>query len=1403
METHHTSALRAASRGWLASLAAAATLLIHTPVDAQVMETIAGPVQSVRSFDGDGYAATATKLGNVTGISFDGKGNLYFVESGDNRIRRIDSSTGLVEHVAGNGDRGPSLVLLGSILNGDGGAATNASLTDPVGIATDPFGNVYFTDLGSHRVRKVEVSTGQISTVAGTTKGYGGDGGPATDALLDQPSGVAIDAVGNIYITDTNNNRIRMVEWASGIMTTIVGTGEPGYSDADGTARNAQLRGPAGIWLDDPWLYFTEKVNHVVRRVHLPSGLIFKVAGRDPSGSPTGSYSGDGGPAHMANLNSPEGICVDASGNVFVADSRNDRIRMVDPNSTIVTIAGNGRDYYTFGEAQDFGSATQMHLNEPRDVTIDSRGDLYIADTGFRKIRKINYADYVRTFENSGDVSGWIVESDVEWGVENGTVAITGMSERVTRARIPEQLTGDFEISTRTEWVQGIDNNGYGVFFGQGEAGNYGFLISRHGSFLVYRWTAHDGYFYLFDWQRHQAIDASGENWLKVTAAAGHLEFKINGILVGEVSGENLYGDWAGLEIQGTQQILFDDLIVRGHSQRDPSALPEIQVAPGVLSFGVVAVGEESTLTISVRNTGGAALAVSGFTSVRGDFQIDAQPFFVGQGETVLVKVEFVPTNTGIQRTTISISSNDPLTPSYELFASGTGTASAIEITDRLNFGEVPFGRPSEKGLVIQNQGDADLVVRNLVYSSSEFRLVRAFSPIRPGGRDSLVIGFRPSQLGLRTATLNFTTNDPNNGSIQVALEATAFEAKPPTVTIDGVSPNPVVASGTVQVLFSGTATDNDQDGRSIERVRWVSSIDGELHSGGHSTEINFRIFATTLSVGSHDIGLQVWDNEGNSSAASSTLVVRGSPVNAFIDASKINSESVRKMLVREGLDEIYLHGSITTAVRVSNDNWVWSYRSEDDGFAKETQIGTGEEIEISPTFLSRGRHYIYFTVTDPASGQAGRDSIEVISRARFGRAIIVAGGDQALFTRYSARAANNVYRTLLSRRRFEAEDIVYLNPLRGWGVWWNDVRVTSTDVTVDRLHMEIAAATRDNVDLAVPLMVFLAGHGGVNTFQLADGEILEGEDLGSWLDALVDEKVQARDYQTAHDAPAEEIVVVVDFCFSRTFLETIAGPGRIVIGSSSEERAAVIGGTSFAEAFFQAVSKGGEGANIWRSFDEASTQVQAIFPQAPYIDVDGVSLVDERGNILSGQEGGVEIARHAFIGGEIGGQFITLGIEPEIYWATAKHIQDARYSIEAAGSPGLLGLNLSYAVVGRDGSLPGEGAFGTGTLDKVLPVVGDTLHYSREVTFPSVGETIVVIIGRDDLRNFAGQIDLAINVVLAGELSADFDGDGEVGFADFLNFAQAFGTTNATYDLDGDGVVGFGDFIILAAQFA
>jgi trimeric autotransporter adhesin len=267
------------------------------------------------AYAGDGGQATAARLFFPSGIAVDPAGNMFIADQGNNRIRKVDLS-GIITTVAGTGGVG---------YTGDGAAATNAQLYKPTRVVLDASGNMYIADASNNVIRKVDVASGNISTIAGTgTAGYSGDGGPAISAQLNHPMDMAVDASGNVFICDNVNNRIRKVD-ASGNISTYAGIGIPGYSGDSAAASNANIYGPAGIVIDAAGnIYFSDLANSRVRRISA-GGMITTYAGNG-----IGSYGGDGGPAKSAKVSFPEGLALNSTATgLYIADMGNHRIRYV------------------------------------------------------------------------------------------------------------------------------------------------------------------------------------------------------------------------------------------------------------------------------------------------------------------------------------------------------------------------------------------------------------------------------------------------------------------------------------------------------------------------------------------------------------------------------------------------------------------------------------------------------------------------------------------------------------------------------------------------------------------------------------------------------------------------------------------------------------------------------------------------------------------------------------------------------------------------------------------------------------------------------------------------------------------------------------------------------------------
>lgn len=308
--------------------------------------TVAGTGEA--GFAGDGGPATEALLHQPENITVDRDGNLFIGDLQNHRIRRVDAATGRISTIAGTGEDG---------FTGDGGPATQAAISNPFGLVVHPDGDLYFADTENHRIRRIDAASGVVTTVAGTgRRGFGGDGGPATEAMLSRPHVLAVHPGGDIIIGDSFNQRIRRLDLRTGVIRTIAGTGEQGTYGDGGPASQAAFVFFGELAVDPRGRLILSGVgNHTVRVIDLDTGTIDRVAG-------TGrwAFGGDGGPALQADFHLPYGLDVDDEGNVYVADFWNWRVRRIDAGTnTVTTVAGGvlppeGTEHYHF------------HFDEPR-----------------------------------------------------------------------------------------------------------------------------------------------------------------------------------------------------------------------------------------------------------------------------------------------------------------------------------------------------------------------------------------------------------------------------------------------------------------------------------------------------------------------------------------------------------------------------------------------------------------------------------------------------------------------------------------------------------------------------------------------------------------------------------------------------------------------------------------------------------------------------------------------------------------------------------------------------------------------------------------------------------------------------------------------------------------------------
>ena len=350
--------------GWLA---------MSVAVVAGTIDTVAGTGQD----SDNGVAGEADKI-NVAqpfGVELGPDGALYVTEVGHHRVRRVDLATGRLTTVAGTGAKGYS---------GDGGSALAARLNEPYEVRFDAAGNMFFVEMQNHLVRKVAAGSGRITTVAGTgKKGFSGDGGPAVKATFNVPHSIALDGRGGLYIADIGNHRIRRVDLKTGLVDTVAGTGERVLPRDGQMARGKPLLGPRALFIQGNTLWIALREGHSIWQMELGRGVLRHVAGTGAKG-----YSGDGGSAKKATFNGPKGIAVGPQGKVYVVDTENQAIREINLRSgKIATVAGKGPQFR--GGAGDGGSATAAELDRPHGICVSPKGVIFIGDTVNHRVRRV------------------------------------------------------------------------------------------------------------------------------------------------------------------------------------------------------------------------------------------------------------------------------------------------------------------------------------------------------------------------------------------------------------------------------------------------------------------------------------------------------------------------------------------------------------------------------------------------------------------------------------------------------------------------------------------------------------------------------------------------------------------------------------------------------------------------------------------------------------------------------------------------------------------------------------------------------------------------------------------------------------------------------------------------------
>jgi trimeric autotransporter adhesin len=611
---------------------------------------------------GDGGPAPKASLNAPVGLALDGKGNVYISDTGDNRVRVVNVKTRIINPFAGTGNscspstnpcgdggsalqanlgapRGISvdkslnvyiadtrdsrirIVTAGTIntfagtgvhgFQGDGGSPTSAQLAGPNGVFADSAGNVFISDTGNQRVR--EVTGGVIQTILGG--GNGGDGGEPTAAQLADPYGVAVDSSNNYYIADASNNRIREV--SGNTIQTLAGNGLNGYSGDGGPAINAELNSPLGLAVDGSGnIFIADTNNRVVREVS--GGNINTFAGTGAPCSPPTGGCGDGGAAADAKLTAPSTVVVDSSGNVFIADPSSQRVREVS-SGIITTLAGTGNAGYS----GDGGPATGAELSRPTGVAVDGFDNVYIADAGNNVIRCV-----LGVIGGCGDVQHTYVVGDIITYAYNGAILFQG--------------DGGLAIDA-SRWNPthvAVDSRG-NLFIGGGNDEVVQRVDLATGIIVTVAGDDKTAYFYGF----------SGDGKL---ATKAHI-------------------DNAGLAIDSNESLYIADA-GNNRIREVANMVPVATLNPKSLNFGDVAVGQQSQpMTVTLTNTGSDDMSLTSITTT-GDFsQTNGCASTLAPSQNCTISVTFTPTKKGTRNGQLKVTDNAPLSPQIAKLV-GTGT---------------------------------------------------------------------------------------------------------------------------------------------------------------------------------------------------------------------------------------------------------------------------------------------------------------------------------------------------------------------------------------------------------------------------------------------------------------------------------------------------------------------------------------------------------------------------------------------------------------------------------------------------------------------------------------------------------------------------------------------------------
>ena len=754
-----------------------------------VITTVAG--NGTQGFAGDGGAAIGAELNNPSSVAVDGSANIYIADNDNYRVRKVAASSGAIFTIAGNGTPGDS---------GDGGAGTSAEINNVFGIAVDSSGKAFIADAYNCVIRQVSTSD-VITRVAGEsgTCGFSGDGADATSAELGEPEGVAVDNSDNLYIADTDNWRIRKLTASTGVITTIAGNGTLYYAAAS-TALGTTLNGPTSAVPDTSGnLYVADQQNCIVRKVS-STGAISTIAGVPPGASGANcAYSGDGGAATSAHLNLPTKAVADASGNVYIADTENCSIRKVTASTgAITTIAGKSG---VCGYSGDGGVATSAELSYPNGLALDTSSNLYIADTGNNIIRKVTVSTSVITTiaGNKSKGAGFAGDGGA------ATSALLNQPYDVALDSYGNLYIADCYNSR----IRKVETNGtIATFAGNGTAGYGSDGVPASSTSLYYPTgvavdVANDVLIADRDDNRIRWVD--GADIIYTIAGGTNFSFLGDGNLA---INADVASPWnTGVDSAGNIYVADD----YNYRVRKVASVPNVNASEYSLTFPAQNVGSASTAQ-NITLLGVGSSTISSF-SVSGPFaQTNNCSSTLASGASCTVNVTFKPAGSGTQTGTLTVATNSFLAPNISVTLSGTGTGSSLSYSPTsLALGHWLVGTTSSTQYVtFTNNGSSGINFSGASTTSSLFKVPSntCTGTLASGKTCTIGVNFTPNASGYTVgAYLDVTDSGPSSPQ-QIAIRGTGVgtSLSPTSLSYGTVSKGSTKAL-TTTLTNKGTAT--------------------------------------------------------------------------------------------------------------------------------------------------------------------------------------------------------------------------------------------------------------------------------------------------------------------------------------------------------------------------------------------------------------------------------------------------------------------------------------------------------------------------------------------------------------------------------------------------------------------